>query len=266
MYTKLYARITESSLMEEEISVRYVFVLMLAICNQDGDVVGTDVALARRLNMPLDDFQRCVYILMKPDANSNSQECAGRRVIRSDSERGYTVVSYKKYRGLRDESHRRDYMREYQRKRRAKLSETEPVNKSVNNVKSVSHSEAEAEGEGDTNPPTPQSGDSVPEKRKPKTPFDPLSALSGIQGSPLDSPAFRAAWAEWATHRREVHKPLTPTAVKRQLADLTAWGHDAAVASIQTSIAAGWQGLFPPKPSKQSEGDAAFDKAWRDAV
>ena len=116
------------------------------------------------------------------------------------------------------------------------------------------------------NPPTPQRGDSAPEKRKPKTPFDPLSALSGIQGSPLDSPAFRAAWAEWATHRREVHKPLTPTAVKRQLADLTAWGHDAAVASIQTSIAAGWQGLFPPKPSKQSEGDAAFDKAWRDAV
>lgn len=127
MFAKLFSRITESSLMEEEIPVRYTFVIMLAIADSEGYVVGTDVAIARRLNMPVKEFQRCVGILGEPDASSNSKDHDGRRVIASDSERGYLVVNYSKYRELTSEFQKRKYMREYMREYR----QTEKASNSV---------------------------------------------------------------------------------------------------------------------------------------
>ena len=40
MYAKLMSRITESSLMDEEIVVRYTFMMMLAIADPQGYVIG----------------------------------------------------------------------------------------------------------------------------------------------------------------------------------------------------------------------------------
>lgn len=119
MYAKLMSRITESSLMEEDVPVRYCFMMMLAMADPKGYVIGTDVAIARRMNIPKDQFLAYVAELMLPDPDSNSQENEGRRVIVSDVERGYYVVNYKKYRDTRDEEQRREYMREYMRERRA---------------------------------------------------------------------------------------------------------------------------------------------------
>lgn len=128
MYSKLYARITESSLMEEPINVRYTFVLMLAIADPEGYVIGTNIAIARRLNMDLAEFEECLGVLMSPDANSNSKDHEGRRVLVSDGERGYRLVNYVNYRDMKSPQDRRDYMREYMRKRRGKTNEkTEPV-------------------------------------------------------------------------------------------------------------------------------------------
>lgn len=61
---------------------------------------------------------------------------------------------------------------------------------------------------------------------------------------PLDTPAFREAWADWIQHRKERKPKLTPTAAKGALAELAAIGPDRAVAAIRRSIAKGWQGIF----------------------
>ena len=122
MYSKLFSRITESSLMEEPIPARYVFVMFLAISDPQGYVIGTDVAIARRINMPLREFLPCVDRLMEPDAHSNSNAEDGRRIIRSDGERGYRIVNYIHYRSMRDEPARREYMRQYMADYRAKKS------------------------------------------------------------------------------------------------------------------------------------------------
>ena len=128
MFAKLYARVTESSLMEESITTRYAFFVMLAIADPHGYVIGTDVAIARRLNMPLEEFLRSAKVLTQPDANSNTDDHEGRRLIQSDGERGYMIVNFLKYRDMRNEDERREYMREYMRSKRAK-------EKSVNNCK-----------------------------------------------------------------------------------------------------------------------------------
>lgn len=106
--------------MEEAIPVRYVFVMLLAIADSEGDVVGTDIAIARRLNMPVEEFQKCVAVLGTADPDSNSKDMNGRRVVLSDSERGYRVVNYAKYRELTTEFQKKNYMRRYMREYREK--------------------------------------------------------------------------------------------------------------------------------------------------
>lgn len=68
----------------------------------------------------------------------------------------------------------------------------------------------------------------------------------------LDTPDFREAWAEWESHRQETRKPLTPTSVKRQFADLVKIGVVRSVAAIRHSIAKGYQGIFEPDAKRAS--------------
>ncbi len=156
MYAKLFSRITESSLMEEDILTRYTFMMLLAIADPHGAIIGTDVALARRLNMALADFQTAIEHLMAPDPNSNSPAEEGRRVVRSDGERGYKLVNFLHYRSIRDEEHRRAFMRQYisdyRQSGRDKSRPVKPVNNGKLGKLGLAQAEAEAEEEEKTIP------------------------------------------------------------------------------------------------------------------
>jgi hypothetical protein len=62
----------------------------------------------------------------------------------------------------------------------------------------------------------------------------------------LDTPEFRASWAEWVQHRIELKKPMKPTSAKTLLKTLAKAGERKAIESITHSIANGWQGVFEP--------------------
>ena len=81
----------------------------------------------------------------------------------------------------------------------------------------------------------------------------------------LRTPEFENAWSEWVEHRREILKKLTPTTIGKQLRQLSTWGPQKAVRSIEASIAAGWTGLFDPDGKRGSAGtvaDPAAESAW----
>lgn len=161
MYAKLFGRITESSLMEEAIPTRYTFVMLLAVADPTGHVIGTDVAIARRLNMPLKEFEKCVAELMQPDPDSNSKEEGGKRVVPSEGERGYRLVNYVAYRDMRDEDQRREYMRNYMREYRASKR---PVNTVSDGERSLAQAEEEASApevskRSTSSHPSPRSGE-----------------------------------------------------------------------------------------------------------
>lgn len=147
MYAKLFSRITESSIIEESITTRWVFVALLAISDSDGTVIGTDIAIARRINVPLIEFEASMKVLMAPDNHSNNQEFEGKRVVPSVGERGYFLTGYAKYRNLKTEDERRSYMKEYMAQRRS-------CKHSVNNVNfplaQLTHTEAEANTDPNT--------------------------------------------------------------------------------------------------------------------
>jgi hypothetical protein len=76
------------------------------------------------------------------------------------------------------------------------------------------------------------------EKSAKKSIFDPLTA------KPENVSA--ETWADWVTFRQEIKRPLTETSCRQQAKQLAACAHPDEV--ICTSIANGWQGLFPDRP------------------
>lgn len=157
MYAKLFSRIAQSSLMEQDVETRYCFMMLLAIADSGGDVIGTDVALARAVNLPLATFKRCAEALMSPDPDSNSQIHDGRRLVQSESGRGYLVVNYVTYRSIKTAEEKKTYMREYMKRYRKTKSGKDVtdvnVGKSPLGLLAHAEGEGEGEGEGETEPP-----------------------------------------------------------------------------------------------------------------
>lgn len=60
------------------------------------------------------------------------------------------------------------------------------------------------------------------------------------------------AWTDWAQHRKEIKKPLTPTAMEKQFKLLLEYPYDQKEI-IDQSIQNSWQGLFAPKRTPQQK-------------
>ena len=146
--------------MEEKVSTRYVFMMMLALSDRHGDVIGTDVAIARMMNVTKDEFHEALAPLLAPDLDSNSQAEEGRRLVPSENGRGYKVVNYECYRDMKSDEEKREYMRNYMRERRAAEKDSvKPVKKCKTQLVDVTHTEVEVDTNTDTLPPNPQRGD-----------------------------------------------------------------------------------------------------------
>lgn len=79
-----------------------------------------------------------------------------------------------------------------------------------------------------------------------------------FEGTVLDTPAFRAAWAEWMMYRRQRKLPkLVAVSIKKAAKELVSYGEAGARASIEQSIAKGWNGLFEPRGTFTAGGKAA---------
>lgn len=88
-----------------------------------------------------------------------------------------------------------------------------------------------------------------PEKRREEKSKEPPNPLPGEAplALPFDSSEFAEAWANWIRHRKEIRHPLKASTIQSQLKMLAKWGQGKAIAAIEASINAGWQGLFEPK-------------------
>lgn len=82
----------------------------------------------------------------------------------------------------------------------------------------------------------------APKPQPPK--FDPLSS---VIPSPIDTPRFHAAWAEWLNYRADRRLSTRETTVRKQLSDFARWGEEKAIEAINASIRNGWHGVFEPR-------------------
>jgi hypothetical protein len=109
------------------------FQQLIILADKHGDVDMTAEAIARRTTIPLEVVTVGLRELVKPDPHSRTPDEEGRRVIPLADNRdwGWHVVNHDKYRKIRSQEERREYMRQYQRDRRA-IKKGTRVNKIVN--------------------------------------------------------------------------------------------------------------------------------------
>jgi hypothetical protein len=81
---------------------------------------------------------------------------------------------------------------------------------------------------------------------------DPTSAVPALVPPPIP-PEYSQEWDQFVQHRKELKKPLTPTATKLALASLQAMGAARAVRTLRWTVAKGWQGLREPSEQEYNQ-------------
>lgn len=222
MYVKLFSDIVLSSLNEQPLSIRCIFMLLLSQSDKHGFVQGTDSTLRRVLNVTADEWDSAIDKLTSPDPDSKSPAEEGRRLLRVNKPPGFQIVNYAGYRDIKDEKSRREYFRNYMRGYRSPaVNIVNSVNKSVSIGTDTVTSEKEAEDF--TLPP------------------------------PYNTPELSEVWARWLQFRRELRKKVTPMSAKQHIKLLQQWGAKKWTDAINQSITCGWQGLFEPKQSSNTK-------------
>mgnify|MGYP000496965325 CR=1 FL=1 len=125
---------------------------------------------------------------------------------------------------------------------------------------SSSDSNSDSNSSGGEPPQPPDTGQSKSKSisgPKPKAEDVPIPAS-------LDTPEFRATWAEWLADRKARGKSVTERAARQQLVSLEVLDPIRAASCIQQSIANGWTGLFPErfqaKPVSANQQHETFEQ------
>jgi hypothetical protein len=144
-YVKIHSQFFDSSINEEEVIVRWVWIALLLSCDRNGNVYGTERALARRANITIEEFQDSLEILMSEDASSSSPDEDGRRIVKTSTNL-YHCVNYLKYRGMKDPNEEREKTRKRVAEYRARKKEA-AGNADVTKGNDKAEAEAKAEAE-----------------------------------------------------------------------------------------------------------------------
>lgn len=131
MYGKLFVSMFDGTLgTRGPWQALVTFQQLVILADRQGIVDMTADAISRRTTIPLAIIQQGISELEKPDPESRSPAEEGARIVLLDENRpwGWQIVNYAHYRELRTADDRREYMRQYQRKRRADVNNVNNVN------------------------------------------------------------------------------------------------------------------------------------------
>ncbi len=99
MYNKLFSKIVDSSIWLEPTPTRIVWLMFIAVMNEDGFVQFASVAnVAYRARITDEEAEQAIQILEGPDPNSADEDNDGRRIEKVPG--GWIVLNAQKYRDL----------------------------------------------------------------------------------------------------------------------------------------------------------------------
>ena len=99
MYVKIFQDILDSSIWDEDLATRIVWITMLIMADERGVVRASTSGIRRRAGVTRDQMAQAMKVLIGPDLDSKDQTYGGRRVERIDD--GWLVLNYMKYREIR---------------------------------------------------------------------------------------------------------------------------------------------------------------------
>lgn len=95
-YTKLFHSILDSSIWQESHQTRIVWVTMLAMADQHGEVQAAIPGLAKRAGVTIAEAEQAIATLSAPDNYSRTPDHEGRRIAKIDG--GWEILNHAKYR------------------------------------------------------------------------------------------------------------------------------------------------------------------------
>jgi hypothetical protein len=117
-YTKLFSSIVSSTIWQEDLATKVVWITLLALSDSDGTVEGSIPGLAHIAGVSLEECERALITLQRPDKYSRTPDNDGRRI--EAIEGGWFILNRVKYRDLIPEERRRERDRIRQQRRRKK--------------------------------------------------------------------------------------------------------------------------------------------------
>lgn len=188
MYNKLFTKILDSSIWLEPTPTRLVWLVFLAVMDEDGFCQFASPAnLAHRARLTVDEVNGALETLEAPDANSSDPDHDGRRVERVPG--GWIVLNAGKYRELVTREVIREKTRLRVKKHREEKRGNAPVtasNASVTPSETVSGAETDTKSETSSIPlpdasATPSLVDKAERERVKRLPTtEPAIRISGI--------------------------------------------------------------------------------------
>jgi len=91
----LSGSLTESTLWGESNETRILFITMLTRCNRDGIVYSTVFGLSHLARLPIEDTEKSLAILVRPDTKNPQQDYEGRRIEKVED--GWQVLNHRKF-------------------------------------------------------------------------------------------------------------------------------------------------------------------------
>lgn len=149
MYGKIFERVFTGSMFGSGPTVFAVWAYVIANTKPPGAVELNPRLLASCIGTSTEDIKHAIEFLCSSDAESSNHDEDGRRLVHLKAFE-YQVVSFDKYREMRSTEDRREYMREYMRKRRKQHGLTKANGSSQ--LAKLAEAEAEAEEDKNTSP------------------------------------------------------------------------------------------------------------------
>jgi hypothetical protein len=132
-FVKIFGRILDSSIWSQDDKTRILWITMLAMADENGEIQSSDPGLARRANIDLPACKTGLNVLLSPDEEDRSKVDEGRRIQQIKG--GYKITNYLTYRTLARGIERKQYLTMKKREEREskRVNNGQHKSTSVNN-------------------------------------------------------------------------------------------------------------------------------------
>ena len=140
-YTKLFNSIVTSTIWTEDDKTRIVWITMLALADQNGEVHASIPGLARLSAVTLEDAESSIGKLLSPDKYSRTPDHEGRRIVKIDG--GWELLNHAKYRLMASKEDAKVTNAARQKRHRERNATVTPRNASVTQARDIAEAEAD---------------------------------------------------------------------------------------------------------------------------
>lgn len=153
-YTKLFSSILDSTVWTEPLATRVVWITMLAMADQDGNIAARAPGIAKRASVTRAECDRALKTFAAPDPDSRTGDHEGRRAVETAD--GWHLLNYEAYRDRASAAEKAEKNAARQARFRARKAKSNaPIthgNAPLQRTTRVTHSAAEAEASAEATP------------------------------------------------------------------------------------------------------------------